>query len=310
MAVEPPRWTAEQLDDARMAAIARFREQRMQEPLEQYLEAFDEYRTAVEELLEATVDLTRLDESSIEVLTAPALVEALRYLAGPPLSADDLKTLAEASLAPSRLKSDPEMAKRVVDTVLMGLDRRRFPWVAEDREPDEREREAAALASAALLAHQRVSTNRRNEGKDEQEAAVELALTDAALGDHVFKKVPTRTVKVLSEAPGRGEFCRESMFGGRKADFIIGLWDGRAMALECKVSNSSTNSVKRLNNDAGAKATVWLREFGTAQTVPAAMLSGVFKRHNLQDAQNQGLTLFWAHRLTDFTDWLTSTAAP
>lgn len=308
MAVQPPRWTADQLDQARLEAIARFRVERMQEPLEQYLEAFDEYRTAVEELLEATVDLTQLDQNCIDVLTAPALLEALRYLAGPPLSADDLKTLAEASLAPSRLQADPDMAKRVIDTVLMGLDRRRFPWVAEDREPDEREREAAALASAALLANQRVSTTRRNEGKDEQEAAVEQALTDATLGDKLFTKVPTRTVNVLSDAPGRGEFCRESMFGGRKADFIIGLWDGRAMALECKVSNSSTNSVKRLNNDAAVKAEEWIKAFGTAQTVPAAMLSGVFKRHNLEYAQNRGLTLFWAHRLSDFTDWLTSTA--
>ena len=39
-----------------------------------------------------------------------------------------------------------------------------------------------------------------------------------------------------------------------------------------------------------------MKVFGTAQTVPAAMLSGVFKRHNLEYAQNRGLTLFWAHR--------------
>ena len=97
------------------------------------------------------------------------------------------------------------------------------------------------------------------------------------------------------------------MFGTRKADFAIGLWDGRKMPLECKVSNSSTNSIKRLNNDAAVKAGIWIDEFGTAQTVPAAMLSGVFKLRNLEDAQRRGLAIFWAHDLEPFIDWIEST---
>lgn len=232
------------------------------------------------------------------------MLEALRYLAGPPISEDDLKTLAEASLAPSRLAADPEMARRVIETIMTALDHRRFPWAVDGREPEPAEKEAAALASAAPMATQRSSTSRRNEGKTAQEQAVE----DALLG-RSFVKVPPRTIRTLAEAPHDGEFCRETMFGGRKADFVIGLWDGRKMPLECKVSNSSTNSIKRVNNDAAVKARTWVQEFGTAQTVPAAMLSGVFKLHNLQDAQNRGLTLFWAHELATFLDWIESTRA-
>lgn len=97
------------------------------------------------------------------------------------------------------------------------------------------------------------------------------------------------------------------MFGPRKADFVIGLWDGRKMPLECKVSNSATNSIKRLNNDAAVKASVWISAFGTAQTVPAAMLSGVFKLRNLEDAQQRGLTIFWAHNLEAMVAWIEST---
>ena len=69
------------------------------------------------------------------------------------------------------------------------------------------------------------------------------------------------------------------------------------MAIECKVSNSSTNSVKRLNNDAAVKAEYWLKVFGTSQVVPAAVLSGVFKVMNLAQAQERGLALFWSHDL-------------
>jgi hypothetical protein len=79
------------------------------------------------------------------------------------------------------------------------------------------------------------------------------------------------------------------------------------MAIECKVSNSATNSVKRLNNDAAAKAEAWRRDFGTLQVVPAAVLGGVYKIHNLQDAQDRGLALYWAHDLDELIHWIEST---
>jgi hypothetical protein len=104
-----------------------------------------------------------------------------------------------------------------------------------------------------------------------------------------------------------GEFCAESLFGTRKADLIVRMWDGRIMPIECKVSNSSTNSVKRLNNDAAVKAEVWIQDFGRTQVVPVAVLSGVYKARNLQEAQRRGLTLYWAHRISDLTTWIEST---
>lgn len=298
-AIEPQRWSDEQLEVDRQVSITRFREERLREPLEQYLETFDTYRGVVEDLLEATVDLTKLSPPEMDVLTDPVLLEALRYLAGPPISKDDLEVLADGSLSPKQLRADPDMALRVVETILVALDRRRFPWVAEGREPSEAEREGAALASAALLATQRLSTSRRSESKDAQEQSVADALARAG-----FQEVPTRTIKTLDNAPHEGEFCRESLFGTRKADFVVGLWDGRKMPVECKVSNSSTNSVKRLNNDAAVKATRWMEEFGTVQTVPAAVIGGVFKAHNLKAAQGSGLTLFWAHNLDAMLDWI------
>ena len=79
----PPQWSPERLRTDSQVAIERFRQQRMQEPLEAYLEAFDRYRAAVENLLEMTVDLSQIDESAVQVLSDPALMEAARYLAGP-----------------------------------------------------------------------------------------------------------------------------------------------------------------------------------------------------------------------------------
>ncbi|HVV11806.1 XamI family restriction endonuclease [Amycolatopsis sp.] len=280
-------------------AISQFRDVRMHEPLEQYLEAFDEYRDAVENLIEGTVDLSRLSDQTIEYLTDPDLLTAVRYLASPAISEDDLKVLAEAVLTPTRLRKDTDMARRVIDTVLLGLDRNRFPWVSEEREPTDSERETAIVSTAALIATQKVQTSRRTQSKDEQEDSVAEYLKA-----HSFTEVPRRTVANVSHLPAPGEFCRESLFGTRKADLIVRLWDGRTMPCECKVSNSSTNSVKRLNNDAAVKAKTWLNEFGTTNAVPAAVLSGVFKVHNLRTAQHDGLTIFWAHRLEAMIEFI------
>jgi len=295
----PPRWTPEELKAEGIKALEFFRAERIQEPLEDYLEAFDQYQGVVEELLETTIDLSTLDETALSVLTEPLLLEAFRYLAGPPISKDDLKVLSAAVLSPGRLNNNPEMVKRVIDVVRAGLDRRRFPWVADGREPTEAERRAAVLASAALIATSRVGTARRNVGKERQESVVKDALVGAGM-----TLVANRKVETMNQSPRPGQFCGESLLGTRKADLIIGLYDQRIMATECKVSNSSTNSVKRLNNDAAIKAEVWLQEFGRANIVPTAVLSGVYKTHNLVSAQERGLTLFWAHDIGRMVEWI------
>ncbi len=167
-----PPWSTDQLEADRQVALGRFREERMREPLEDYLEAFDRYRSVVEDLLEMTVDLSIIGDVAVEVLSEPSLLDAVRYLAGPPISRDDLQVLTEASLSPGQIRRDPLLARKIVDTVLLGLDRNRFPWVTENREPTDVERSAAAMASAVLIASSRVMTNRRTESNVAQEAAV------------------------------------------------------------------------------------------------------------------------------------------
>lgn len=301
-----PVWTAEQLDSDRLVAIEAFKAARLEEPLEDYLEAFDARQADVEELMEMTVDLTVLDdEKALEIVSRPELLRAFRYVAGPPISADDLTVLADAtSLSRRQLKASRGLRERLVAIVRQGLDRRRFAWVSDDREATEAERTAAIVASSALMAASEAQTLRRGSAKDQQEDLVKSVLRDAG-----YVQVPTREIRTLAVAPAEGEFCGESVLGSRRADVVVRMIDGRLLPIECKVSNSSINSVKRLNNDAAAKAEVWLRDFGTLQIVPAAVLSGVYNLSNLEDAQARGLTLFWAHDLAALIRWLTSVRA-
>ena len=298
-----PVWTTRELERESSLAVEAFRKSRLEEPLEDYLESFDTYLGVVEDLLETTVDLSEWDTSAVSVLTEPKLLEALRYIAAPPISEADLRTLAEiSSLSKARFRSHPQEARRVLETVRAVLDRRRFVWVSENRSPTESEKQAAVLASASLMAASRAQTNRRTLSKDLQEALVMEKLASLKMD-----KVNTRNIRTFSQAPERGQYCGECRVGTRKADIVVRLWDDRVMPIECKVSNSALNSVKRLNNDAAVKAGVWKKHFGESQIVPCAVLAGVYKLSSLEQAQNEGLSLIWAHDLSVLTRFIAET---
>jgi XamI restriction endonuclease len=299
----PLRWSDEQLQEGLRRSAEDFRVLRLEEEPGAYTTAFDDYWAIIHDLFATTVDLTEWEDVALQVLTDKELFVAFRYLMGPPISLDDLKTIADTNTFNRKsLRDDPGLVERIIQIVRDAIDRRRFPWVNERLEATEPEKNAAVLATAALMATRRIETQRRNEAKTEQEMRV-----DGALSGVGFIRVPRRKIRTFTDAPLPGQFCSESVLGRRKADFTVGLWDRRVMAIECKVSNSATNSVKRLNNDAAAKAKAWHDSFGQDQVVPTAVLSGVYKLHNLQDAQDRGLTLFWAHDLKSLLGWIEGT---
>lgn len=136
-----------------------------------------------------------------------------------------------------------------------------------------------------------------------QEGAVRQALVDGcgmALTDGP-------SFNLVSEGPRPGEvFRRETRVAGTKADVVLGLFDGRIMCLECKVSNSEVNSYKRLNHEVIDKVAKWTGEFGR-QCVPGAVLKGCFKASNLVSAQGEGAFLFWSSSLDSLVDFVNET---
>lgn len=302
---EPRRWTREELASDSGISRESFRKQRLDEPLALYSEFFNAFVPIFGRIIGR---LPRLMKDSADPEAMPDLVRkaddltAFRYLAAPPVSEDDLKTLAETTLSASALRSGPAEARRVRDVVLHVIDPHRFPWIKEDRAPTPHERDRAVLASAALVAARKVETARRSGAKKKQEETVRVALRNIG-----YEEVGPRDIPTLDSAPGPGEFCGESKLGDTRADLVIRLHDRRAMALECKVSNSTVNSFKRINHEAAGKARSWLSGFGHRQTVPAAVIGGVFNPVNLETAQSEGLAIFWSHRLSDLTAFIEST---
>lgn len=134
---------------------------------------------------------------------------------------------------------------------MLRLGRECFPWSGKNRISTTEENTAAIVSIAVLTTNQKVQTARRNVAENLWEDEIVKALLVSG-----YVEIERRGVDNFSWIPGPGEFCKESLLGGRKVDFVIDLWDGRAMPTECKVSDSSTNSIKRFNNDTAAKAKV------------------------------------------------------
>lgn len=284
----PPNWSAEQLEEARKVAIARFVQQRLDESVDEYRGRFEQCAAIVRQLFARTDDLQRF--AAADLVAAPHLMEAARFLCAPPVSADDLN-----SLCGYRVTNRRTIATAAADaavTVLRALfDPLRLAWLAEQRAPTDEERTSAIAWTAGIWASELQRTSRRTTASHRQEEAVVSTLVEVG-----FSESPRRSIQIVDDLP-RGTFCHEALLDGAKCDVPVRLADGRLLAIECKDSNSGTNSVKRLIRESGGKARAWRNAFGQ-QVLPTVVLSGVYKLNNLLEAQaDYGIAIFWEHEL-------------
>lgn len=226
----------------------------------------------------------------------------LRCIGTPPISADDLKTLAMVSLSPTEIRKSQEAADKI-GAILCGIrDFKRFPWLQENRPPTPEELERAQLATVTLAAASKILTQRRSDERVELEEQLH-----SLLGATLKEISPKPIANIRSDGPQPGEFMRNALVGQHGADAIVGLYDYRLLCIECKASNSEINSRKRLNKEVGADAKAWLGDFGENNIVPAAAIRGVFKAEYVKQAQEVPVAIFWSHRLSDLLDFIDST---
>lgn len=292
-----PVFSEQELDAQRQRAIALFIQERAQEGDASYRQAFETNRKLVERLFLSTKYLSVTDGN---ILSAnPDLIEVARFLAAPPVSEDDLDTLVGRRVA-TRKTLPAELAQAAFDVLGAMIDTIRCPWLREERAPSAAEIKEAIDWTAGLLTVEQLRTERRTESaKRQQEAVAQLLLNNG------WQEAPRRPIQVLDDLP-RGHFSRESDVWGAKCDVPIRLHDGRLLALECKVSNSATNSVKRLIRETCGKASTWRQAAGD-QIITGAVLAGVFKMKNLLEAQDDHhVVVFWEHDLSPLLQFISS----
>lgn len=290
----PQVWPSDRLEQDRTSAVRAFVERRMKEGDPEYLRHFRESEALVERLLVASDDLTRLSPAAF--LGQVELVEDVgRFTTGPPVSADDFRTLLELKRVHSHKATEVEKALSLVSRL---VDHRRFPWVGQGRRPTASERHAAVVATASLRAVERARTGRRKAEQSRQERLVAQTLRAMKLDE-------VHDVKHVDRDVRPGSFKADVKFEGKQCDVLVRLYDERFLAIECKSSNSAVNSIKRLN-DVFEKAQVWRHERG-AKVVTAAVVAGVFDLASLKTAQRKGVYLFWEHDLGPLQDYVRAT---
>ena len=285
-----PVFTGEELDAQRRRAIALFLQERAQQGDAGYRQAFEDNRSLVERFFLGT---DYLRHANGDVLAANReLLEVVRFLAGPPMSRDDLDVLVGRGVT-ARKRLRAELAQAALEVLQATVDTIRCPWLREQRDPSTAEIKEAIDWTAGLMTAEQLRTGRRPEPeKRQQEALVQL------LRYHGWQEAPQRPIRALDDLP-RGHFCRETDVWGMECDVAVRLHDGRLLALECRVSHSGTAFAKRLIREIAAKAFLWRAVGGQDGVITGAVLAGVYELKDLREAQNRDhVVLFWEHDLT------------
>ena len=197
------------------------------------------------------------------------------------------------------LSDDASMA--VANILLAGLDRRIAPWLGMTGEPSIAQVRNLLRATVPILSQQIVATLRRNRLSGQQEGAV----TDLLRGKGWVQQ-NSALIKTLSDVQPQ-HFMQKTRFATRtrpqEVDIACGLGQTIVMAMECKVTNDETNSVKRIN-DVLKKATAWQSHWGSFVKT-AALLQGVIAFKDVQRLLEANVQVFWSHDLASFEAWPT-----
>ena len=264
-------------------------------------EALWEARSLVIKALRASSLLTDIS-AALQMDGGHMLV--FRHLLAPPISQDQFKLICR-EWSKSTEKDCKPLRKAAADEVAVSFSewrsRRLTPWLDANRRPSRTELTSLTLAAAHLIAQQRVATARRNRIALEQETSV-IDL----LEQRKWTRLPSKLIDRRAEVPAQ-HFMHKTRFASgpnenQEVDIACGLGGTMVLAIECKVTNDDTNSIKRIN-DVLKKATAWKSHWGSF-VKPAAVLQGVMKFSNVKRLLDADVAVFWAHRLDLFGAWL------
>lgn len=235
---------------------------------------------------------------------------ALRHFLAPPISQDQFKLICPEwpkSSEKSRNQVAADRAHAVAQVFADRRSRRLSPWLNTGRAASLHEIAAAIGAVAPLIANQQVSTARRNRLASAQENSI-ISL----LKQRDWHRLQSNLVSTAGQLPARS-FMHKTRFSSgenenQEVDIACGLGSTVVLAMECKVTNDETNSVKRIN-DVLKKASAWKSHWGNF-IKSAALLQGVIKYGDVQRLLDSGVEVFWAHRLDIFGTWIDENTKP
>jgi hypothetical protein len=230
-------------------------------------------------------------------------IAVLRRMLAPPMSQDQFALLCP-EYSKQKEKSgrplDRASAEEIAEAFDQWRDKSLTPWVDAKRKPTNEEKAAALAAVSMSLSEQVIGTGRRTLRAFQQEAAVVELLENMG-----WKRVHAALVTQSAQLSSR-QFAHKTRFATKsrpqEVDIACGLGKSFVLAMECKVTNDKTNSVKRIN-DVLKKAHAWQDHWGSFVKT-AALLQGVVAFKDVERLLDANVEVFWSHRLQDFEAWV------
>lgn len=261
-----------------------------------WVQYFNSARSEVDEALKASDNLKNISGA----LTVSGFhSRALRTLLAPPLSQDQFKIVCPLWPKSSEKNGKPISAEAAA--AYSQVFQARSDPTRSSNLGDPPKRVQSIEATAILIANTEYGTARRMIlANAQQESVVSL------LESRGYKKVSLGTVDEPGVLPEKC-FAVATQFrtadgSSHEVDIAVGLRKKVILAIECKVSNDKTNSVKRVN-DILKKATAWKRQWGQF-VVTGALLQGVFSDKEPRRLMDNDVELFWSHRVDLINEWL------
>lgn len=235
----------------------------------------------------------------------PGLTLVLRSLTAPPISQDQFKLKCDdwnKQKEKKNLALSPAEAAAFAATFEQYRDRAVTRWVDTNRNPTRREVRELMSTLAPYIGLQRLGTARRNRlSRIQEESVVGLLLSSG------WTKIPSKLITTSASLKLK-EFSHKTRFATQtrpqEVDIACGLKNTVVLAMECKVTNDRTNSVKRVN-DVLKKASAWKTHWGNFVET-AALLQGVIDAKDVYRLLDAGVEVFWSHDLPRFQTWLSS----
>jgi hypothetical protein len=252
-----------------------------------------------------------LRASSLLVDIPSALMESgqhmlvFRHITAPPISQDQFNLICrgwrKATEKPNGPKIKSDEAQFVAATFNERRSRAITPWIDANRPPQKREIRRLLWTIAPLIASQQIQTIQRNRAASIQERVVTSMLISSG-----WTKTPSTLLDTRAALASKN-FMHKTRYATatstpQEVDIAIGLKGTIVLALECKVSNDQTNSVKRIN-DVLKKSTAWKTHWGSF-VKPAALLQGVIAPKDIARLIDDDVEVFWTHDISKLQDFI------
>jgi hypothetical protein len=229
---------------------------------------------------------------------------AFRYLLAPPVSQDQFDLLcpswSKRTEHPDR-RMTQAAAEDAATVVLQWLHKAAAPWLQIGRAPTRAELRGALNRASFFIAAQRVQTIQRGRLSAGQEGAVVALLEELGWERRPSRLIDTRAAVDPKTFMHKTRFATKTT-APQEVDIACGLRGTVVAAIECKVTNDQTNSIKRIN-DVLKKASAWHDHWGSFVET-AAILQGVIAAKDVDRLTDARVHVFWSHDLRAFETWI------